>query len=151
MGAAKDFQRQRSQPASGRQRSHRISGLTLIGCRGNAKMGNRRAADEGSDFRRLGDFYAFFRCIAFFLPDKPRAVKELLLFFHSPLLCAPYAPPQPMREKENPFLLFQTRRPVNRGKMQWSRSRREWTASTAGFRLGRKERRRAAFAPNPGP
>ena len=82
-GHAKDFQSQRSQVAIMRQRSHRVSGLALAGCRGNAKMGNRRAADEGSDFRRLGDFYAFFRGIAFFLPDKPRAVKELLLFFHS--------------------------------------------------------------------
>ena len=45
----KDFQSQRFQAASDRQRSHRVSGLALAGCRGNAKMGNRRAADEGSD------------------------------------------------------------------------------------------------------
>ena len=50
-GHAKDFQSQRSQVASMRQRSHRVSGLALAGCRGNAKMGNRRAADEGSDSR----------------------------------------------------------------------------------------------------
>ena len=51
MRRAKDFQSQRSQLASNRQRSHRASGLALAGCRENAKMGNRRAANEGSDSR----------------------------------------------------------------------------------------------------
>ena len=60
-GHAKDFQSQRSQVASMRQRSHRVSGLALAGCRGNAKMGNRRAADEGSDSRCNGVDYMSYK------------------------------------------------------------------------------------------
>ena len=43
-GARKGFPEPESQPASERQRSHCVSGLGLAGCRGNAKMGNRREA-----------------------------------------------------------------------------------------------------------
>lgn len=49
---AKDSQSQRPQPVSNRQRSYRASGLALTGCQENAKMGNQRATNEGSDSRR---------------------------------------------------------------------------------------------------
>ena len=52
---AKDFQSQRSQPASSRQRSHRASGLALTGCRENAKMENRRVNSKVDGFpSRIG-------------------------------------------------------------------------------------------------
>ena len=47
-----DFRSLRSPPEDNRKRSHRISGVALAGCRGNAKMGGRREAGKASDSHR---------------------------------------------------------------------------------------------------
>ena len=49
---ANDFRSQRSEPDLNGERSHRDSGLALAGCRGNAKMDDRREAERSFDSHR---------------------------------------------------------------------------------------------------